>query len=167
MGLKFFGRMMRRLRSTSASIGAFILFSGLLTYIFILYQVSQTVGPPVSQNGVANLESQPSKGPGEKQQLGWQSWEIVSTSNASAQKPVEDSSSTGTNLTDWWDVEADKETKPDTSSLPLSEWTPLLPHDTGCGFSLLCMYIISDIWWFKVTEITITRCMYALVCCTS
>ena len=96
--------------------------------------------------GMPDLPSQPTKGPGEKQRLGWQSWETVSTSGAAAQKPVEESVSPGSNVTDWWDVEADKVTTPDTSSLPLSDWAPLLPHDTGCAFSRLCMCIIADIF---------------------
>ncbi|KAF8519664.1 Metallo-dependent phosphatase-like protein [Gautieria morchelliformis] len=132
MAVSFFRRVIRQLRATSAHIAAFILFSGLLTYIFILYQ--------------------PTKGPGDQQQLGWQSWEIVSP-NTGSQKPVEDavsSSSPLNNSTDWWDVEVNKESSLDTSSLPLTYWNPLLPHDTG------------------LTEIAVTRCMippwYADVC---
>ncbi|KAF8577708.1 Metallo-dependent phosphatase [Ramaria rubella] len=131
MAPSFISRLLRRLRAAGAHIAVFILFSGLLTYIFILYQ--------------------PTKGPGDKQQLGWQSWEIVSSSS---QRPStsEDVAVPAPldNSTDWWDVEVDKETALDTSSLPLTYWNPLLPHDTG------------------LTEIAITRCMippwYADIC---
>ncbi|KAF8517953.1 Metallo-dependent phosphatase [Hysterangium stoloniferum] len=123
MAATFLGRIIRRLRAAGAHITAFILFSGLLTYIFILYQ--------------------PTKGPGEKQQLGWQSWEIVSSDLGSVQEPVDEDISTlpPDNSTDWWDTESNKESSIETSSLPLTYWNPLLPHDTG------------------LTEIAITRCM--------
>ena len=43
MAVPFIGRVIRRLRAAGAHIAAFILFSGLLTYIFILYQVSPII----------------------------------------------------------------------------------------------------------------------------
>jgi hypothetical protein len=133
MAVSFFRRVIQQLRATSAHIAAFILFSGLLTYIFILYQVYHF------QRGISTYTKtmhKPTKGPGDQQQLGWQSWEIVSP-NTGIQKPIEDtvsSSSPLNNSTDWWDVEADKQTSLDTSSLPLTYWNPLLPHDTGCMY---------------------------------
>ncbi|KIJ55458.1 hypothetical protein M422DRAFT_151719 [Sphaerobolus stellatus SS14] len=121
MAVSFIGRILRRLKATSAHIGAFLLFSGLLSYIFIFYQ--------------------PSKGPGESQQLGWQSWDNVSPSRRPAiQKPAEDGVKTDVptensdNSTEWWDVEGDKVSGVDSASLPLHYWDPLLPHDTGCKF---------------------------------
>lgn len=37
---------------------------------------------------------------------------------------------------DWWNVTV-AEDKADSSSFPLDEWTPLLPHNTGCASSLV------------------------------
>lgn len=93
-------------------------FSLMLLYIFILYQ--------------------PTKGPGIKQRMGWQSWDVVNLSN----KPASSSSSssngtvgsdlehTGGSGVDWWNVTTTDD-KVDFASLPLDVWAPLLPHDTG------------------------------------
>ncbi|KAF5316200.1 hypothetical protein D9619_006271 [Psilocybe cf. subviscida] len=102
-------------------------FSLMLLYIFILYQ--------------------PTKGPGIKQRMGWQSWDVVNLSN----KPASSSSSpnetvgsdlehTGGSGVDWWNVTTTDD-KVDFASLPLDVWAPLLPHDTG------------------LSEIAVTRCM--------
>ncbi|GJJ11195.1 hypothetical protein Clacol_005427 [Clathrus columnatus] len=110
----FCGRLLRFIKATGTQISAFILFSGLLTYIFILYQ--------------------PSNGPGESQQVGWQSWELVSSFDKLSQQPLNDDITSTLpldNTTDWWDTEATEVTVSDTSSLPLTPWNPLLPHDTG------------------------------------
>lgn len=42
---------------------------------------------------------------------------------------------------DWWDVEDDETNAQSSTSLPLDQWNPLLPHDTG------------------ISEIGLTRCL--------
>ncbi|KDR80533.1 hypothetical protein GALMADRAFT_90903 [Galerina marginata CBS 339.88] len=115
---KFF----RGLRSMCAPITTVIGFSLMLTYIFILYQ--------------------PSRGPGIRQRMGWQSWEVVTMTDQTS--PSKGSPSTGTgnedHTVDWWNV-TKPEDKVDFSSLPLDVWSPLLPHDTG------------------LSEIAVTRCV--------
>ncbi|KAK0457796.1 Metallo-dependent phosphatase-like protein [Desarmillaria tabescens] len=119
-------RFFRGMRSACAPIMAIICFSLMLTYIFILYQ--------------------PTPGPGIKQRLGWQSWDIVSMSEsdlASAANTTAPTSGTDEDIpdgVDWWNVTQGDATY-DSASLPLDVWGPLLPHDTG------------------LSEITLTRCM--------
>lgn len=81
----------------------------MLLYVFILYQPH---------------------GPGIKQRLGWQSWEVVSISNQKL--PPQDTPQTGNleHTVDWWNITKPEE-KVDYSSLPLDVWSPLLPHVTG------------------------------------
>ncbi|KAF7308825.1 AIP3 domain-containing protein [Mycena kentingensis (nom. inval.)] len=112
-------RFGRFLGGVSVPLSTFISFSCLLVFIFILYQ--------------------PTPGPGILQRLGWQSWESVATvprpdlssspkpGDATEQKP---SSGTTTGGVDWWNVTQPDESV-DMASLPLDEWGPLLPHDTG------------------------------------
>ncbi|KAH8103804.1 Metallo-dependent phosphatase [Cristinia sonorae] len=112
-------RLGRFLRSIFAPATAIIGFSCLLTFIFILYQ--------------------PSHGPGAKQRLGWQSWDIVSeiplnvdlgaTTDESASGAVKQPGDADPDV-DWWNVSS-SETTFDAASLPLDVWDPLLPHDTG------------------------------------
>ena len=97
-------------------------FSLILTYIFILYQ--------------------PTRGPGIKQRMGWQSWEVIdapkavtSGQSSSPSKPAEG--------VDWWNVSTPDETV-DSSSLPLDVWSPLLPHDTGRTYHLFRFYSIFE-----------------------
>ena len=100
-----------------APILAVVGFSLILTYILILYQ--------------------PTRGPGIKQRMGWQSWEVINapkmmTSGNSSYpsnpaKPSEGKPDMGV---DWWNVTTPDENL-DLSSLPLDVWSPLLPHDTG------------------------------------
>jgi hypothetical protein len=101
---------------------AVIGFSCLLAFVFVLYQ--------------------PTPGPGSLQKLGWQSWDVVKSSEDYLQVPTDDGSyppeeSEGV---DWWNVTNSDDQKVDSSSLPLDVWAPLLPHDTGRTF-----YIT----WFK------------------
>ncbi|KAK7060853.1 Phosphatase dcr2 [Paramarasmius palmivorus] len=103
-------RLTRSIHSLCAPLTALIGFSCLLTFLFILYQ--------------------PTPGPGVIQRLGWQAWDVVSLSNA----PTNTNSNTNsnpsnTNTPDWWNVSQDAVL--DTSSFPLDQWSPLLPHDTG------------------------------------
>ena len=118
------GRFMRFIRSIFVPTTTIIAFSCLLTTFFVLYQ--------------------PTRGPGDLQRLGWQSWDIISP------LPTKDSSSDANNETwdqppptsgdhdadvdvDWWNVTAPATGSPyDSASLPLDVWAPLLPHDTGC-----------------------------------
>lgn len=106
---------------------AIIAFSLLLTIIFVLYQ--------------------PSHGPGERQKLGWQSWATVSPS--SGIKNTSDSISSGpadvSEGVDWWDVIGTDQPTVDSASLPLDEWDPASPHDTGIAeVSLEQCYINPD-----------------------
>lgn len=107
-------RFFRFLRSMCAPLTACIGFSCLLTFIFILYQ--------------------PTAGPGNIQRLGWQSWDIISPTNATVDEsthPGADSNATVPGSVDWWNVTAPADQTVDSASLPLDVWAPLLPHDTG------------------------------------
>ena len=112
----------RGLRSMCAPILTVVGFSLILTYILILYQ--------------------PTRGPGIRQRMGWQSWEVIDAPNtmtsghpSSPSKPAEG--------VDWWNVSLPDE-KLDSSSLPLDVWSPLLPHDTGRTYHLFRLYCIPD-----------------------
>ncbi|KAH9829999.1 Metallo-dependent phosphatase [Rhodofomes roseus] len=119
-------RFGRFLRSIFSPLAAFVVFSCLLTFVFVLYQ--------------------PNAGPGAKQRVGWQSWEVVNEGTASgsstggtAGSPVVGTPSQADGV-DWWNVTAVEKPTVDSASLPLDVWDPLLPHDTG------------------LSEIEITRC---------
>ena len=110
------GRFIRFTRSIFVPATAIIGFSCLLTFFFVLYQ--------------------PTRGPGEIQRLGWQSWDVVSTSSANTShvdqevdNPTPGHPDAGV---DWWNVTNPSTSPVDSSSLPLDVWSPLLPHDTGC-----------------------------------
>ena len=99
-----------------APITACICFSCLLTFIFILYQ--------------------PTHGPGISQKLGWQSWDLISTSDVEVQNSTRPSAGSGATVPegmDWWNVTMPEDTITDVASLPLDTYAPLLPHDTGCA----------------------------------
>lgn len=105
-------------------------FSLILTYMLVLYQ--------------------PTRGPGIKQRMGWQSWEVIDapitmSSGNSSSPPSSPPSSPNkpTEGVDWWNVSTPDE-KVDLSSLPLDVWSPLLPHDTGRTYYLFCIYSIPD-----------------------
>lgn len=125
-----------------APILAVVGFSLILTYIFILYQ--------------------PTRGPGIKQRVGWQSWEVINVPNVvtsgnppSPSKPDDGKPDEGV---DWWNVTT-PEDKIDLSSLPLDVWSPLLPHDTGRTCYLFPFFGLSSTILPKlVSEITITTC---------
>ncbi|KIY53010.1 Metallo-dependent phosphatase [Fistulina hepatica ATCC 64428] len=71
--------------------------------------------------------------PGFIQQIGWQSWDIISLSGTQPQSTTSTTNSNSSNVppgTDWWDT-GDDATQADIGSLPLDKWGPLLPHDTG------------------------------------
>ena len=115
-------------------------FSLILTYMLVLYQ--------------------PTRGPGIKQRMGWQSWEVIDapitvTSDHSSSPPS--SPSKPAEGVDWWNVSTPDE-KVDLSSLPLDVWSPLLPHDTGRTYHLFCIHGI-PIKDFLVSEIAITQCV--------
>ncbi|KAH9990180.1 Metallo-dependent phosphatase [Russula vinacea] len=130
---KAFGRFVRFIQSIFVPTTAIIGFSCLLTFFFVLYQ--------------------PTRGPGDIQRLGWQSWDIISplpaadlpggvneTGNQSP-PPSEDHDTD----VDWWNVTAPGSTSPaDSASLPLDVWAPLLPQDTG------------------LSEIAVVRCLFDL-----
>ena len=105
-------RLSKVARTTCAPFTAVLAFSFLLTVVFILYQ--------------------PTRGPGNLQKLGWQSWASVSPKPVTDDKVTLDNtdSSSVPQGTDWWDVEA-PEPEIESSSLPLDVWDPLMPHDTG------------------------------------
>lgn len=117
---KTFGRFIRSLHSIFVPTTAIIGFSVLLTFFYILYQ--------------------PTRGPGDVQRLGWQSWDIVSplpaadvssNVNETGNQPSPPSGDHDAGV-DWWNVTAPGSTSPvDSASLPLDVWAPLLPHDTG------------------------------------
>jgi hypothetical protein len=113
-------RLSKVVRTTCAPFTAVLAFSILLTVVFVLYQ--------------------PTRGPGDLQKLGWQSWATVSSKPATDGQVTIDNTTThdgntgSDNVpegTDWWDVEAPAP-EIDSSSLPLDVWDPLMPHDTGC-----------------------------------
>ena len=118
-------RLSKVVRTTCAPFTAVLGFSVLLTIVFVLYQ--------------------PTRGPGDLQKLGWQSWATVSSKSATNGKVATDNTTTQdgdkTNSvppgTDWWDVES-PEPEVESSSLPLDVWDPLMPHDTGCMCTVLC-----------------------------
>ncbi|KAJ7066567.1 Metallo-dependent phosphatase-like protein [Mycena amicta] len=113
-----FTRCSRFIGGVSIPVATFTCMALMLLSIFVLYQ--------------------PTPGPGILQRLGWQSWESVavvpkpdlstgtssSSSGGSTQSPPSDHG------VEWWNVTQSEETV-DWASLPLDEWAPLLPHDTG------------------------------------
>lgn len=116
------GRFVRFIRSIIVPTTTIIAFSCLLTFFFVLYQ--------------------PTRGPGDLQRLGWQSWDIISPSSTgdspndvdhqSSDQPPPTSGDHDADV-DWWNVTASATGSPiDSASLPLDVWAPLLPHDTGC-----------------------------------
>ncbi len=136
---KFF----RGVRSVCAPITAVIGFSLMLTYIFILYQ--------------------PSRGPGIKQRMGWQSYEVVNLkASANPTSSTEGDLSTGqpsgdSSGVDWWNVTTEEETV-DYSSFPLDVWSPTLPHNTGCacaGVPPSTRLTVSA----TVSQIALSRCL--------
>lgn len=131
-------RVGRFLSSIFAPAAAIFGFSCLLTFLFVL--------------------DQPHPGPGELQQLGWQSWSLVSSESSTGVSSTHSGSTPEGGLegaeeedvaidvpspgsypegTDWWDTSPpDSGTPFDYASLPLDVWDPLMPHDTGCTFHL-------------------------------
>ncbi|KAI0917949.1 hypothetical protein AcV5_002750 [Taiwanofungus camphoratus] len=123
-------RFARFLRSIFAPTAAIIALSCLLTFLFVLYQ--------------------PTPGPGWKQRVGWQSWDIISdtvtlgngnntNTGSELSAPIAGTPSQSEGV-DWWNVSSSESQTLDSASLPLDTWDPLLPHDTG------------------LSEITITQC---------
>lgn len=119
-------RLSKVARTTCAPFTAILAFSILLTVIFVLYQ--------------------PTRGPGDLQKLGWQSWASVSPKPATNGNVATNNATTQNDNagpdnvppgTDWWDVET-PEPEIESSSLPLDVWDPLMPHDTGCTWAVLC-----------------------------
>ncbi|KIM83051.1 hypothetical protein PILCRDRAFT_819843 [Piloderma croceum F 1598] len=118
-------RFFRFLRSLCAPITACIGFSCLLAFIFILYQ--------------------PTPGPGIVQKLGWQSWDLISMTDAQVEESTHTSAGSVATVpegVDWWNVSKPQDNTIDAASLPLDEYAPLLPHDTG------------------LSEISVQRCMF-------
>jgi hypothetical protein len=112
------GRFMRFIRSIFVPTAAIVGFSCLLTFFFVLYQ--------------------PTRGPGDIQRLGWQSWDVISplsAENGSAgHETWEPPPTSGDHdaAVDWWNVTGPPSSSPsDSASLPLDVWAPLLPHVTG------------------------------------
>lgn len=118
MGFSLF-RLARFLRSIFVPTASIVVFSCLLTFIFVLYQ--------------------PTPGPGSIQKLGWQSWDVVSEGSSlasSGSAGTVEIGSSGSQVgsvpegVDWWNVTTTETV--DTASLPLDVWDPLMQHDTGC-----------------------------------
>ncbi|KAI9435260.1 Metallo-dependent phosphatase [Lactarius indigo] len=115
------GRFVRFIRSIFVPATAIIGFSSLLTFFFVLYQ--------------------PTRGPGDIQRLGWQAWDVVSSSPASdlpgsandshVDQEVPPTPENPDGGVDWWNVTGPSASPVDSASLPLDVWSPLLPHDTG------------------------------------
>ncbi|KAH9931932.1 Metallo-dependent phosphatase [Fomitopsis serialis] len=126
-------RLGRFLRSIFSPLAAFVGFSCLLTFLFILYQ--------------------PNAGPGAKQRVGWQSWEFVNEVTVSSAGA---SGNTGTTIgtpsqadgVDWWNVTTSEKPTVDSASLPLDVWDPLLPHDTGLSEIEITRCFV-DPWYAK------------------
>lgn len=130
------GRFIRFIQSIFVPTTAIIGFSCLLTFFFVLYQ--------------------PTRGPGDIQRLGWQSWDVISPLS------TEDPSSDVNNVdhetwdqspptsgdhdadVDWWNVTTSTTSSPfDSASLPLDVWAPLLPHDTGCMLLFIPLLLLN------------------------
>jgi hypothetical protein len=123
------GRFIRFLRSILVPSITLIGFSCLLTFFFVLYQ--------------------PTRGPGDTQRLGWQSWDTVSPlppadwpddiNKVDQEMGSLPPSTPGDHDpdVDWWNVTSLGPNPVDSASLPLDVWAPLLPHDTGCMLPLL------------------------------
>ncbi len=113
--VKASGRFIRSIHSIFVPTTAIVGFSCLLTFFYVLYQ--------------------PTRGPGDVQRLGWQSWDIVSPlppadlpSNVN-ERGNQPPSTPGDHDTDinWWNVTAPSSMNPvDSASLPLDVWAPLL-----------------------------------------
>jgi hypothetical protein len=150
-----FGRFIRSIHSIFVPTTAIVGFSLLLTFFYVLYQ--------------------PTRGPGDVQRLGWQSWDIVSPLpaadlssivNETGNRPPPTSGDHDTDV-DWWNVTAPGSTSPvDSASLPLDVWAPLLPHDTGCMTSISLAFgqltEMSRHSTTTVSEIAVVRCMFDL-----
>lgn len=116
------GRLIRFIRSIFVPATAIIGFSCVLTFFFVLYQ--------------------PTRGPGDIQRLGWQSWDVVSSSppgsandshvDQGVQTPPPPTPGDPDADVDWWNITDPSASPVDSASLPLDVWSPLLPHDTGC-----------------------------------
>lgn len=152
---KAFGRFIRSIHSIFVPTTAIVGFSFLLTFFYVLYQ--------------------PTRGPGDGQRLGWQSWDIVSplpaadlssNVNETGNQPPPTSGEHDTDV-DWWNATAPGSTSPvDSASLPLDVWAPLLPHDTGC-MTLISLTFdqlteLSRRSTMTVSEIAVVRCMFDL-----
>ena len=133
---KFF----RGLRSMCAPILAVVGFSLLLTYIFILYQ--------------------PTRGPGVKQRMSWQSWEVIDSSKVTTSDHPS-SPSKPDDQVDWWNITTSGE-KVDSSSLPLDVWSPLLPHDTGRTFHIFHFHGFDSTAVFLL--ISLRNCHHPVFC---
>lgn len=136
-------KFLRGVRSVCAPITAVVGFSLMLTYIFILYQ--------------------PSRGPGIKQRMGWQSYEVVNLkTSANTTSSTEGDLSTGqpsggNSGVDWWNVTTEEETV-DYSSFPLDVWSPTLPHNTGCA----CAAVVLDTILNLICD-SLSNCSFAVL----
>jgi len=129
------GRFIRFIRSIFVPTTAIIGFSCLLTFFFVLYQ--------------------PTRGPGDIQRLGWQSWDVISplsTGDPSSgvnnvdHETWDQPPPTSGDGVDWWNVTTSPTSSPfDSASLPLDVWAPLLPHDTGRMLLLLFCCPMSEL----------------------
>lgn len=123
-------RLSKVARVTCAPFTAVLGFSILLTVVFILYH--------------------PTRGPGDLQKLGWQSWASISPKPATdgdANPTMQNGNNGVPPGTDWWDVET-PEPEIESSSLPLDIWDPLMPHDTGCTCTFFFSYIPPKILFY-------------------
>ncbi|CCL98565.1 uncharacterized protein FIBRA_00565 [Fibroporia radiculosa] len=131
-------RVGRFLRSIFSPAAVFVGFCCLLTFIFILYQ--------------------PNAGPGAKQRVGWQSWEVIydnvggsatdASVNTGGGAPVVGTPSQSEDV-DWWNVTTSTPQTMDSASLPLDEWDPMLPHATGLSEIVITKCFI-DPWFAEV-----------------
>jgi len=150
------GRFTRFIRSVFVPAAAVIGLCSFLTFFFVLYQ--------------------PTRGPGDLQRLGWQSWDIVSplptpdfptgvdSTHHDAENPSPPTSGDHHADVDWWNVNTSSTTSPvDSASLPLDVWSPLLPHDTGCMqlFVHRCPTFELSVM-STVSEIAVVRCVFDL-----
>lgn len=148
------GRFIRSIHSIFVPTTAIVGFSFLLTFFYVLYQ--------------------PTRGPGDVQRLGWQSWDIVSplpvadlssNVNETGNQPPPTSGDQDTGV-DWWNVTAPSTSPVDSASLPLDVWAPLLPHDTGCMIFISLAFDqlneLSGRFTTTVSEIAVVRCMLDL-----
>jgi hypothetical protein len=96
-------------------------------------------------------------GPDHIQRVGWQSWSLVSTDGI----PLPGNGSEVPHVPaglEWWNV-TQTPSASDSANLPLDQWNPLLPHDTGSECYVCTKLPIYDDQSSLVSEISVEPCI--------